>query len=109
MDIQQEHQDKEKKGFIIVSINESFFFYDSLIRRAGIEKDIRSIVRAICSNQLSCFFVPSIVGKQLFRQYDGFNGNTFLSYIKLIHLFPKCYLFMNKASSHYKSKKMRLF
>ena len=46
--------------------------------------------------------------KQLFRQYDIFNGDTFLDYLKLIHSkFPKCYLFMDKASPHYKSKKVR--
>ena len=35
------------------------------------------------------------------------NGDTFLDYLKLIHAkFPKCYLFMDKASPHYKSKKV---
>ncbi len=44
---------------------------------------------------------------QLFRQYDIFNGNTFLDYLKKIHdKFPKCYLFMDKASPQYKSKKV---
>ena len=46
-------------------------------------------------------------GKQLFRQYDVFNGDTFLDYLKKIHAkFQKCYLFMDKASPHYKSKKV---
>ena len=46
-------------------------------------------------------------GNQLFRQYDKFNGDTFLDYLKKIHIkFPKCYLFMDKASPHYKSKKV---
>ncbi len=46
--------------------------------------------------------------KQLFRQYDIFNGDTFLEFLKLIHSkFPRCYLFMDKASPHYKSKKVR--
>ena len=35
------------------------------------------------------------------------NGDTFLDYLKKLHnKFPKCYLFMDKASPHYKSKKM---
>ena len=47
---------------------------------------------------------------QLFRQYDIFNGDTFLSSIKKIHTrFPKCYLFMDKASQHYKSKKVTTY
>ncbi|MER5175979.1 MAG: transposase [Candidatus Nitrosocosmicus sp.] len=45
--------------------------------------------------------------KQLFRQYNKFNGDTFLNFLKIIHCkFPKCYLFMDKASPHYKSKKV---
>jgi hypothetical protein len=45
--------------------------------------------------------------KQLFRQYAVFNGDTFLDYLKVIHAkFPKCYIFMEKASPHYKLKKV---
>jgi hypothetical protein len=48
--------------------------------------------------------------KQLFRQYDIFNGDTFLDYLKEIHTkYPKCYLFMDKASSHCKSKKVKTY
>ena len=42
----------------------------------------------------------------MFRQYDWFNATTFLDYLKQIHRkFPKCYLFLDKAKQHYKSKK----
>ncbi len=35
------------------------------------------------------------------------NEDTFLDYLKKIHAkFPQCYLFMDKASPHYKSKKV---
>ena len=45
--------------------------------------------------------------KQLFRQYDEFNGYTFLDYLKKIHAkFQKCYLFMDKAMPHYTCKKV---
>jgi hypothetical protein len=38
---------------------------------------------------------------------DVSNGDTFLDYLKKIYAkFPKCYLFMEKASQHYKSKKV---
>ena len=48
--------------------------------------------------------------QQILRQYDVFNGDTFLDYLKKIHTrFPKCYLFMDKASPHYKSKKVRKY
>ena len=47
-------------------------------------------------------------GKQVFRQYYKFNSDTFLDFLKIIHhKFPKCYLFMDKASPHYKSRKVK--
>jgi hypothetical protein len=104
-----QQQDKEKKKrFTLVSVDESFFFYDSLVRRVWIDKEKRPIVRVTGSHKHSCIFgAVSIDGKQLFRQYDKFNGDTFLDYLKLIHTkFPKCYLFMDKASPHYNSKKV---
>jgi hypothetical protein len=60
------------------------------------------------SHKHSCIFgAISIEGKQLFRHYDKFNGDTFLEFLKKIHAkFSKCYLFMDKASQHYKSKKV---
>jgi hypothetical protein len=46
--------------------------------------------------------------QQLFRQYDVFNGDTFLEFLKKIHTkFPKCHLFMDKASPHYRSGKVK--
>src|SRR5215211_208210 len=49
----------------------------------------------------------SLEGKQIFRQYDWFDQNTFLDYLKQIHRkFPKCYLFLDKAKQHYRSKKI---
>jgi transposase len=48
--------------------------------------------------------------KQLFRQYDGFNENTFYEFLKQIHFkFPRCYLFLDKAPQHYKSNKVRQY
>jgi hypothetical protein len=55
------------------------------------------------------FGATSFEGKQqqLFRRYDWFNATTFLDYLKQIHRkFPKCYLFLDKAKQHYKSKKV---
>jgi DDE superfamily endonuclease len=48
--------------------------------------------------------------KQLFRQYDRFDENTFYEFLKQLHYkFPKCYLFLDKASQHYKSHKVRQY
>ncbi len=108
---QQQQQQQQKTKFTIISLDESFFFYDSLIRRVWIEEKKRPIVRVTGSHKHSCIFgAISMEGnkqQQLFRQYDRFKGDTFLSFLKIIHFkFPKCYLFMDKASPHYKSKKV---
>lgn len=101
-------QQQQQDGFSVVSLDESFFFYDSLARRVWIEEDKRPIVRVTGSHKHSCIFgAISLEGKQIFRQHDRFNGDTFLSFLKIIHSkFPRCYLFMDKASPHYKSQKV---
>ena len=98
----------QQGGFTVVSTDESFFFFDSLVRRVWIKKDERPIVKVTGSHQQSVLFGSiSLEGKQLFRQYDWFNANTFLDYLKQIHRkFPKCYLFLDKAKQHYRSKKV---
>lgn len=99
----------EQKDFAIVSLDESFFFYDSLVRRVWIYKDKRPVVRITGSHELSCLFgAVSMDQKQLFRQYAKFNTETFLDFLKEIHhKFPKCYLFMDKAPPHYKSRRVK--
>ena len=98
----------KKEDFKIVCTDESFIFYDSLVRKVWIEGKKRPVVRITGSHKHSCIFgAINLEGKQLFRQYDKFNGETFLNFLKKIHAkFPKCYLFMDKASPHYKSKKV---
>jgi len=70
----------------IVSLDESFFFFDSLVRRVWIEVNSRPIDTVTGSHRHSCLFgVVSLDGKQLFRQYDTFGENTFYDYLKQIH------------------------
>ncbi len=104
----QEQEQEQDFGFTTVSLDESFFFYDSLVIRIWIDENKRLIVRVTGSHQRSCVFgAVSMKGDQLFRQYDKFNGNTFLDYLKKIHAkFQKCYLFVDKASPHYTCKKV---
>ncbi len=94
-----------------MSTDESFIFYDSLVRRVWIEDGKRAVVRVTGSHKHSCLFgAMDIEGKQLFRQYDVFNGETFLDFLKTIHSkFPRCYLFLDKASTHYSSRKVKDF
>lgn len=101
--------DTLKKELTVVSTDESFFFYDSLIMKMWIRKDERPIVRITGSHhQESVLFgATSLQGKQLFRQYNWFDAQIFLDYLKQIHRkFPKCYLFLDKAKQHYRSKKV---
>ncbi len=99
----------QQEGFTVVSTDESFIFYDSLVRRVWIDKGKRPVVRLTGSHKHSCLFgAISLDGKHLLRQYDKFNGDTFLEYLKIIHSkFPRCCLFLDKASPHYKSKKVK--
>ena len=98
----------QEEGFTVVLLDESFFFYDSLVRKVWIRKDERPFVKITGSHQESVLFgATSLEGKQLFRQYEWFDENTFLDYLKQVHRkFPKCYLFLDKAKQHYKSKKI---
>lgn len=99
----------QEEGFTIVSLDESFFFYDSLVRRVWIDEKKRPVVRVTGSHRHSCMFgAINMEGKQLFRHYDKFNGDAFLDFLRMIHhKFPRCHVFMDKASPHYRSRKVR--
>jgi len=45
MDVQQQQQQQQQQedGFSVVSLDESFFFYDSLVRRVWIDEKKRPI------------------------------------------------------------------
>ena len=108
---QQRQQRQQEDGFTVVSLDESFFFYDSLVRRVWIDERKRPIIRVTGSHKHSCIFgAISLDGRQLFRQQDKFNGKTFLDYLKKLHTkFPRCSLFMDKASPHYRSKMIQKY
>jgi len=103
--------DNLPKGFTAVSMDESFFFFDSLIRKVWSYKDSRPVVRITGSHQHSSLFgAISLDGRQLFRQYHHFNEDTFYEFLKQIHhRFPRCYLFLDKAPQHYRSSKIRKY
>ncbi len=68
----------------------------------------RPVVKVTGSHQRTCVFgALSTDGKQIFRQYDDFNADTFLVYLKELHRkFPKMVLFMDKARQHHRSKRV---
>ena len=56
------------------------------------------------------FGAISLEGKQLFRQFEKFDEDTFYEFLKQIHYkFPKCYLFLDKSPQHYKSHKIKKY
>ena len=60
-------QDKEKEFTVVVSTDESFFFYDYLVKRVWIDAGKRPIVHTTGSHKHSCLFgAISMDGKQLF-------------------------------------------
>jgi hypothetical protein len=107
---EEQQQQKEDSGFtVVVSLDKSFFFYDSLVRWVVWIEKKRPIV-IVTGSKLSCIFgALSREDKQFFRKYDIFNGgDTFLEFLKIIHdKFPRCYLFIDKA--YYKCKKVRAY
>ena len=53
---QQQQQQQQETKFTIVSLDESFFFYDSLVRRVWIDENKRPIVRVTGSHQTFMYF-----------------------------------------------------
>jgi hypothetical protein len=63
VDTSHQHQKKKKKkkkkqrkDFTIVFLDESFFIYDSLVRRVWIDAKKKPVIRIIGSHQYSCLF-----------------------------------------------------
>ena len=68
---QQPQEQEQDAGFTVVSLDESFFFYDSLVRRVWIVQDKRPIVRVTGSHQRSCVFgAISMEGKKKKNSYS---------------------------------------
>jgi hypothetical protein len=84
--------------------DESIFVYDYLIKRKKwISAGKRPIVTVTGSRKrtivFGCLSLDS--NKQLFKQYDKFNSNTFVDYLKHVQKrFGKCIMFVDRATPH---------
>lgn len=89
-------------GFAIVCIDESFFIYDSRVKKVWVRADSRPVVHVTGSHEHSVLYgALSLDGRQLFRQYEDFDGASFFDYLKQVHRkFERCLLFLDKASQH---------
>ena len=71
-----QEQEQDAVGFTVVSLDESFFFYDFLVRRVWIVQDKRPIVRVTGSHQRSCVFgAISMEGKKRRRRRSSYSDS----------------------------------
>ena len=100
----QETLSQIPEGFTIAVQDESIFVYDVIVRRKlWLPKGIRpSVVTVTGSHQKTCVFGTLTVDKrQLFRQYDVFNQDTFLDYLKQVKKrLGKVVMFTDRARQH---------
>jgi transposase len=78
------------------------FVYDYVIRRKKwISVGKRPVVTVTGSRRQTIVFgCLSLEDKQLFKQYDEFNSNTFVDYIKHVQKrFGKCIIFVDRATT----------
>ncbi len=84
--------------------DESIFIQDSVMtkRRKWIFKDKRPMVTVTGSHSKTIVFgVLSLDGKQLFRQYERFDSQSFIAYLEDVkRKFNKFIIFVDRASQH---------
>src|SRR6478609_2978914 len=103
----QETLSQIPKGFTIAIQDESIFVHDVTIKRKlWLPKGIRPVVTVTGSHQRTCVFGTLTVDKkQLFRQYNMFNPDTFLDYLKHIKKrLGKVVMFTDRARQHESNK-----
>ncbi|MDG6967765.1 MAG: transposase [Nitrososphaerota archaeon] len=86
--------------------DESIFVQDVKVRRVWAGAGIRPI-RVVSGSHFrtAVFGAISIDGRQIFRQYDVFDGPSFLDFLKKLHgKFGPMYLFLDKARQHRRTK-----
>jgi hypothetical protein len=91
------------EGFTIAVEDGSIFIDNILVRRKlWLPKGTRPMVTVTVSHQRTCVFgTLTMDRRQLFRQYDLFNRDTFLDYLKQIKKrLGKVILFTDRARQH---------
>lgn len=84
---------------------------DAIVTRVWAPEGKRPVCRVTGSHDRTVVFgAMDIQGRQIFRQYDAFNGATFLNFLKKVHKkYGGLYLFLDKAKQHYKTKIVRTY
>ena len=93
-----------KKGWNVLVEDESIFMHDSIVarRRRWIMNDRRPMVTVTGSHSKTVAFgVLSLDGKQLFRQYERFDSQSFVAYLEDVKKkFGKFIMFADRATQH---------
>jgi len=89
-------------------MDESIIIHDAIARKVWAPEGMRPICIVTGSHQRTVpFGALSLDRQQLFRQYNSFNEDAFLDYLKKIHQkFRRLYLFLDRARQHYRSTKV---
>ena len=82
--------------------DESIFIHDTYTRRKWIIRQKRPVVTVTGSHSKTILFgVLSTDGKQLFRQYNRFDSQTFIRYLEQVRKkFKKFIIFVDRATQH---------
>jgi len=102
-------KEAERSGWTVLCEDESIFLYDSVSRYVWTKRGSEPLVLTTGSHRRTCLFgTISLDGKQLFRQYDTVNGQSFLAYVrKLRRRFGASLLFLDKSAPHHRDERVR--
>jgi transposase len=91
-----------KSDWTVLVQDESIFVYDYLIRRKKwISAGKRPIVTVTGSRKKLLFLAVYLLMVKLVKQYDKFNSNTFVDYLKHVQKrFGKYIIFVDRATPH---------
>src|SRR6476661_6307894 len=91
-----------KTEWHILVQDESIFVHDLYIKRKWIARQKRPVVTVTGSHSKTIIFgVISNNGKQLFRQYNRFDSQTFIRYLEQLRKkFKKFVIFVDRATQH---------
>jgi hypothetical protein len=83
-------------------MNPYLYLTHSYKKKLWLPKGIRPVMTVTGSHQRTCVFgTLTLKGKQLFCQYDKFNQDTFLDYLKQINKkLGKVVMFTDRARQH---------
>jgi hypothetical protein len=93
-----------KHGWNVLVEDESIFMHDSVMtrKRRWILKEKRPVVTVSGSHSKTIIFgILSLNGKQLFRQYERFDSQSFIAYLEDVKKkFKKFIIFADRATQH---------